>query len=419
MRVLILNRSFYPDMVPTAQYSAQLASELAATGHQVTALTGVRAYNDPARRFARRETWRGIHIKRIYTPGLGKKAKWQRIADLASFVLGCAWQLILLPKQSVVIALTSPPLIGFLAALFVWIKGGQLVYWVMDLNPDQAIAAGILRTNSFRSKILERMLRFTFRSSSQIVVLDRFMKSRVCGRGVHPARITVIPPWYTGGLTSAGEQRRENFRNRHGLESKFVVMYAGNHSPCHPLDTLVRAAESLSGDKDIVFCFIGGGVEHNKIAQHAERCKNILCLPYPPAESFTDPLFAADLQVVVMGDAYRGIVHPCKVYNILALGTPLLYIGPAGSHITDLIANDTSGEWSYTARHGEVELVAAHVRNAKRQARRNVISEKQLGARFSRQILLMQLLNAIQNLAPAEGVTIKPLQTAGIGNILQ
>jgi hypothetical protein len=38
-----------------------------------------------------------------------------------------------------------------------------------------------------------------------------------------------------------------------------------------------------------------------------------------------------------MGNAFVGIVHPCKIYNILAIGAPVLYIGPTPSHITDLL----------------------------------------------------------------------------------
>lgn len=37
MRILILNQAFYPDLAATAQTAADLAAELAARGHQVTA----------------------------------------------------------------------------------------------------------------------------------------------------------------------------------------------------------------------------------------------------------------------------------------------------------------------------------------------------------------------------------------------
>ncbi|MBV8068480.1 MAG: glycosyltransferase family 4 protein [Acidobacteriaceae bacterium] len=408
MRILILNQAFHPDVVATAHYSAHLAEELAARGHEVTAVAGLRAYDNPAVSFPRKETWRKIRVRRIATPGLGKSAKWRRLADFASFLLGCAWQLLLLGRQDVVIALTSPPLIGFLAALFVRIKGGQFLYWVMDLNPDQALAAGLLHADDPRAQFLEDVLRFTLTAASRIVVLDRFMKARICGRVADPSRVSIIPPWSHASLASGAEARREKFRREYNLENKFVVMYAGNHSPCHPLDTLVHAAENLAGDREIVFCFVGGGIEHKKIAEQAQKMGNILCLPYPRPEELADPLFAADLHVAVMGDAYLGIVHPCKVYNILALGTPLLYIGPEESHVTDVAASAAASDWFYSARHGDVQQVCAHIRQAKKAGRLGIAEEKEAAAAFSQRLLLMELVTEIEGLGAAEPVPGAP-----------
>lgn len=410
MKILILNQAFYPDVVATAHYSSHLATELASQGHEVTAMAASRAYDNPAQRFSPRETWQNIKIERIYTPGLGKTAKWRRLIDFVTFLLICAWRLLLMPRQDVVVALTSPPLIGFLAALFVRFKGGALLYWVMDLNPDQAIAAGILQAADMRSKMLESMLRFTLSTSSRIVVLDRFMRERICRRGVHPARMSIIPPWPHDEALRFDHVRREAFRRKHDLENKFVVMYAGNHSPCHPLDTLLRAAEELAADKDIVFCFVGGGSEHKKIAAYAacNRCRNILCLPYPPVEQLADPLFAADLHVAVMGDAYVGIVHPCKVYNILALGTPLLYVGPAESHVTDLADRNFIKSMFYSASHNGVAEVTAAIRAAKHGVRREAL-RNEIDAAFSQRTLLMKFAEAIQSFASAEEVRVTEL----------
>lgn len=49
-------------------------------------------------------------------------------------------------------------------------------------------------------------------------------------------------------------------------------MYAGNHSPCHPLDTVVAAAERLRDDPRFIFCFVGGGSEYWRMkAEAAQR----------------------------------------------------------------------------------------------------------------------------------------------------
>src|SRR3954451_14666343 len=111
-------------------------------------------------------------------------------------------------------------------------------------------------------------------------------------------------------------------------------MDAGNHSPFHPLDTLLETAKQSAYDTRIAFCFVGGGSEFGKVQQFAavHGLENIVCLPYQPLEQLAGSLSAADLHVVVMGDPFVGIIHPCKIYNVLAIGSPVLYIGPEESH---------------------------------------------------------------------------------------
>ena len=236
--------------------------------------------------------------------------------------------------------MTSPPLISFLAALALPLKAGKLVFWCMDLNPDEAIAAGWLKETSLTSRLLSRMLLFSLKRADHIVALDRFMKKRIESKGIPARKIDVIPPWAHDDRVRFDLDGRNAFRARHGLSDKFVVMYSGNHSPCHPLDTVLKAAERLSHRSELVFCFIGGGSEFRKVKNHAREkaLNNIICLPYQPIEKLAASLSAADLHLVVMGEPFVGIVHPCKIYNILAANRRFLYIGPRESSITDLIA---------------------------------------------------------------------------------
>lgn len=135
-------------------------------------------------------------------------------------------------------------------------------------------------------------------------------------------------------------------------------MYSGNHSPCHPLDTVIEAARRLAIDPRIVFCFVGGGSEHRRLQALAreQNLPNVVLLPYQPLEELGASLSAADLHLVVMGNPFVGIIHPCKVYNVLRVGAPLLYIGPSPSHITDLLDQLNSSE-TYRARHDDVDAI--------------------------------------------------------------
>jgi hypothetical protein len=315
-------------------------------------------------------------------------------------MLLCSLRLLVLRRFDVVVALTSPPLISFLAALFVKLKGGSLCFWVMDLNPDEAIAAGWLAPNSVTSRVFQRMLKYSLKVASQTVVLDRFMKERVVAKGVDAMRVAIVPPWSHDDHVVYSLTGREEFRRQHGFVDSFVVMYSGNHSPCHPLNTLLDAARALKEKSEIVFCFVGGGSEQVKMREAG--LSNVRCLPYQPLNELSNSLSAADLHVVVMGEKFVGIVHPCKVYNILSIGATVLYIGPEPSHVTDIASRQ--GQF-FMSRHGDVAAVVKAITDAMQHQRpRPVMS-------FSKQTLLSELIAHIemgQDLRDVSGLTPSP-----------
>ncbi len=371
---LLLNQNFHPDVMATGQYLTAVALALVERGHQVTVIASRRAYDHPEKTFPRTETWRGIRILRVASTGFGKGTKMTRALDFASFMVACCLRLLFLRRHDAVVALTTPPLISFVGAWWARLRRARFFYWVMDFNPDEAIAAGWLRADSLAARILDAMSRFSLRSATRIIALDRFMRDRILAKGISADKLVVLPPWSLDAHVRFDPAGRETFRKRHGLDGKFVVMYSGNHSPVHPLNTLLEAARRLAPDPGVVFCFIGGGTEWRRIRRdyetgdggishqgnegteaaggrghsgplstlNSQLSTNLTCLPYQPLDQLAGSLSAADLHVVVMGDAMLGLVHPCKIYNILSVGAPVLYIGPDPSHVTELLSRVVS-----------------------------------------------------------------------------
>jgi len=358
MKILLLNQCFWPDVVATSQQLTAVARRLAEQGHEVTVIAARQGYDDPRLTFPRRERWNGIEIMRVSSLNFGKKNRSARTVNFGSFLLTSALKVFTLPPQDVVVALTSPPLISWLASSFTKFKGGQSVFWAMDLNPDEAIAAGWLKQNSFTAKFLSRLLKSGMARAKTIIALDEFMKQRIVSKGIEEAKIAVIPPARDESVRF-DEEGREAFRRRHGLAGKFVVMYAGNHSPCHPLETLLESANELKFDATIAFVFVGGGSEFKKVEAFARthQLTNIRCLPYQPQENLSAVLSAADLHVVVMGDPFVGIVHPSKIYNILSVGAPFVFIGPGQSSMGDFISQiDDPKRAAHVCHGGSIEL---------------------------------------------------------------
>jgi hypothetical protein len=107
LRILLLNQCFYPDVVSTAQHLTDLARGLAERGHEVTVIASDRGYDDPARRFPRREVWNNIEVIRIPSLSLGKETKIKRALNFASFLVVCFFRLLTLRSFDTVVALTS------------------------------------------------------------------------------------------------------------------------------------------------------------------------------------------------------------------------------------------------------------------------------------------------------------------------
>ena len=402
LRVLLVNQCFHPDHVATAQHLTDLAVGLAGAGHEVTVVASSRGYDNPSVRYPIRETWNGIGIRRIWIPGLGKSAKWRRAVDFGVFWLMAAWQLLRAPKPDVIVSLTSPPLIASLSSLVSVVRGGATVPWVMDLNPDEAVAAGWLKAGGLPERVMSALQNWSFGRASRVVALDRFMAQRLRAKGVPEQRIHVDAPWSHDDAVRYDVPARDAFRAKHGLTGKFVVMYSGNHSPCHPLDTLLNAAERLAAREDVHFAFIGGGSEFAKVKRFvAERgLKNVLTLPYQPLDQLAGSLSSADLHVVVMGEPFVGIVHPCKIYNILALGLPFLGIGPEASHLTDLAARLDAPGYARLAAHGDADGVVRQISEA---ADRGPLlpsdALRALGAGYSMQALRPRFVGVVESAA--------------------
>lgn len=367
VKILLINQTFYPDPAATAQQLTDFSEDLVRKGHDVTVLTCRRGYADPSVLYAKSEKREGIHIERVWRFSFGRKSKVGRTLDALLINFAFAWKLFWFSRFDVIVALTSPPLVGWVAAIFAKLRRSRLVYWMMDINPDEAILAGWLAIDSIAVRVLDASLKFVLLNSETIVVLDKFMKDRIVAKEVNPNRVQVIPPWSHDENWDTVEREKNLFRVENGLTKKFVVMYSGNHSVCHPLDTLLEAALLLKEDTNVIFVFIGGGERVRDVLDFKTRHKlqNILQLPYQKRSDLKYSLSAADLHIVVMGEPFVGVVHPCKIYGILSIGKPFIYIGPEKSHIGDLIQSGGAG---FRVAHGQGTQLASLIQEIQKKS---------------------------------------------------
>jgi glycosyltransferase involved in cell wall biosynthesis len=361
-RLLILSQVYVPDPAAVGQHLHDFAAHMAARGHDVYVYCSSRGYDDPSRRYPKREERDGVHIRRYSLPVYNKRNMLARIIGSAWAMASLVFMALFTRRVGCIFFSTSPPLVGFAATLVAMVKRVPRVYWAMDLNPDQLLAMGKVKPGSLLHRALERVNRFVLRHANLTIALDRFMEQRLRAGGRRPGgEVIVLPPWAQEEITTPLTHEENWFRDKHGLRGKFVVMYSGNHSPSNPLDTLLQAAERLRDEPKLQFAFIGGGMGKPAVeafvTQHG--LTNVLSLPYQPMSDLRYSLSAADVHVVSLGSEMVGIVHPCKVYGAMALGRPVLFLGPAPSHVSDLLERHGIG---WHVAHGDVDGCVATIR---------------------------------------------------------
>ena len=350
--LLVISQVFPPDAAAVGRPLADVAEEMARRGWRVVVVTSANGYEDPAVRYPAREVLGGVQVWRLAASSFGKATLACRLLGGGLFVTQALAYGLFVRGPTVVLVSTSPPFAGFAGAVLAWLRGLPAVWWVMDLNPDQIVAAGRLAAESWPVRIFDAMNRITLQMARRVIVLDRFMQRRLAAKSEGNGCGHVIPPWSAARPACWRPPWPNAFREAHGLGRKFVVMYAGNHAAQHPLDTLLAAAAKLEHDRDVAFMFIGGGAGKAAIeARIAGGSINLVSLPFQPAEHLDEVLTAADVHVVSMGDDVVGIVHPCKIYGALAVGRPVLYFGPAASPPGELLADLGAG---YQVDHGDV-----------------------------------------------------------------
>lgn len=372
-RVTLVNQFFPPDISPTAHLTASLAAHLAARGDEVTVVTGGEGYVKGAARGHDR-TDDGVKVVRLWTPALGKGSIVKRLSDYLSFLVGATVALLRLPRQDVVISLTTPPFLLLSAVAHKVVRRRcRVVLWSMDCYPDVIERLGSrtaggpvvhvgrrsprvwaletvrgvlrpvasLRRGGLVSTVLRAVNRWAFRRVDHVVALDEAMRDLLLegygsADGTRPPA-SVIPNWE--GLAAFPERADEPpwiGYDDPELAGRFVVLYLGNLGYGHRIGTAMGAAELLSDDDDVAWLFMGGGARWEQLAGMAATggvADRVVRRDYVPKVETPAVMAGAGCALILLADEALGVMSPSKLHANLAAGLPIVYVGPEGSNV--------------------------------------------------------------------------------------
>lgn len=327
MRVLLLNQFFWPDSSATSQLLTDLARALSAAGHEVTVIASDKGGYALAAPSGETPSARVLRVKAL--PFVRGAAG--RVLSYLSFYLAAAAKGLLLPRQDVVLTLTTPPLLSVLGSLIKRLRGSRHFIWEMDLYPDVAVDLQYFKPHGALDHLVGWIADASRRYADGIIALGECMKDRLVGRGIAAGKIAVAQNWADGAAIQP--------LPRPGAGNDLVLLYSGNLGLAHDLDTITAAIARLQADTRFRFLFVGSGGRRAELASFVEQqaIRSVELRPYVQRESLSQSLAAGDIGLVTQREACSGSVVPSKVYGLLAAGRPILFIGPASATPARLI----------------------------------------------------------------------------------
>jgi colanic acid biosynthesis glycosyl transferase WcaI len=364
--ILLVNQSFWPDVVATAQQAHDLAKFLHSRGDRVTVVASRSLYGKKGSSLPPIETKDGVEIHRVSYNLFNKKGLFSRAVDYLRFNIAAAWKVIRLPRTDVVVCLTTPPFVALIGALLKAVKGTRFIFWTMDLYPDLPVEAGIISRNGLAHRILGAIDNFCLRRADVVVTLGRCMRDRIIAKGVPQDRIAMIHPWSDPdeipelpvrrlelAVDSLAAQRAaapvpcgpNQFRKEWDLGDRFVIQYSGNFGLGHDAETVFGAMLKLKDDDGIRWVIVGDGVMRPAVEEFVRKhdIQNVVLKPYQPRSRLGTLISLGDVHLVLMVPGFEGVILPSKLYGILAAGRPAIFVGPEKSEIARIIKEDNCG----------------------------------------------------------------------------
>jgi colanic acid biosynthesis glycosyl transferase WcaI len=405
MRILIINQPFYPDVVATAQHLADWSEHLTSRGHTVTVIASRSVYGKQGANLPKRDTYKGATVYRVGANLFKKGRILTRLIDFGLFHFLALYRALTLPKQDVVVCLTTPPFIGLVGMLTKSFRGSRYVQYEMDLYPDVPIALGVMRKTSLSARFFESFHRRLLRSADRVIVLGRCMQRVIAAKNIPAEKLALITPWADPDELTPVARDVNAFRREQNLAEKFVVMYSGNLGLGHDITTIAAAMQQLANspeerDRRFHFVFIGGGKRMQEIKAFVDQhqLQNVSILDYQPREKLAETLTAADVHLITQAPGTSGLIVPSKFYGILAAGRPSIYIGPDDTEVAYALTESNLGTVLPIGDVGGLLAALYELQNQSNTADFEIRARDILRQKFSRQVNTARLTDMLESL---------------------
>ncbi len=350
MRLLFLCPHFSPDLhAATGEVMTKLVESLAERGHELTVVTSLPWYKE----HSVEPQWRGRPL-RVERTSWGRVVRvWPFPTDksnIAARALGFGGFTSLVAaaalgqgRQDAVLGMSPPIFLGDAAWLVAKRWRVPMVFNTQDIFPDVAVDLGAL-SNPKVIELARRHERSLYRRADAVTVLSQDQADNVAAKlpAEQRSKVAIIHNFVDlDRIEVVG--RQNEYRRRHGLEGKTVIMYSGNVGLSQSFDLIRVAADHWSRRDDVHFVINGEGAARPEVDTWARTRPNVTVVDFAPRSEVSTVLGAADLQLILLKKGLARSSTPSKLYANLASGRPVLASIDEGSEVATTLASAGAG----------------------------------------------------------------------------
>lgn len=194
------------------------------------------------------------------------------------------------------------------------------VYNIQDMFPGSSVASGVM-PYKWMQNIFYALQKIAYRKADAISVISKDMKKKLIEQGVPENKVHVIVNWYDDTFVREIPWNENLFVKKYQMDNdKFYVQYAGTMGYVFDYQMVLKVAELLKAEKDIVFQMIGVGSQKDVFISAAKERKlsNIVFLPLEPQAMVPHVYSACSICFIPLKRGIIGNSVPSKAGLLMA-----------------------------------------------------------------------------------------------------
>lgn len=333
MHILLFASNFYPEIGSSSQIYFDLAKTFARHGHDVEVIASYpRKYTlskeHQSVEFPLEEVIDGVHVHRVKHPSNRDNII---VRGLEHFYLplyyfkeykrlkksGCG-------KIDACILHTPPLPFYYLTKMVKKYDGTPSILNFEDFHPQELTDVGFLK-NPVVIWVMKHIEKQAYKKSDYITVHSPGGIDYVVSRGADPKRVALV-------YNSVDLEVVDNpdipgdFKQKNGIEDKFLVTYAGILSPFQGLDRILDAAKAVDDNSNILFYIVGDGMEKEHLEKRVaeENITHARILTFLPRDEYLNLVKSSDVALVSLDKRMHAPCLPGKFLNLMGMKRPIL-----------------------------------------------------------------------------------------------